>query len=303
VIDEYLRELAAELHTLRVRGVDARRLLEEARDHLRDSAAERGQGEAVSGFGPARVLAELVAAELATARTRSAAVATFAALAVGGAAYAALFLTLSYAKTPDIFGGSVPGLGALALLGVVFFPQLAFVSGCLAFARVVRLRARGALPAAELRVQRWRTGVALAAGMLTFASFLAAALDFRRDLASWWVVSAIVVSVTLLVLLSAVAARCVHAARPRALVPGAAEHVIDDLAGVFSAVPGLRWVRLPADPQRLAIFVAAVAALGVAAAGVVGTDPLDGLLRACAEAVAVLGCYAVLGRRLGLRPQ
>ena len=301
MIDEYLRELSGALGAAGVRGSDARRLLQYARAHLLDSAEESGEEEALRAFGPARDLAGLVAGELATALTRLAAMGSFAVLAVGGAVYAALFLTIPFAGSPDIFGGSVPGVGALALVGIVFFPQLAFVSGCLALVRVVRLRRHGALPAAELRVQRWRTGVALGSGALTFASLLAAALDFRRDLASWWVVATVVTSTALLIVLAAVALVGIRSLRPRALAEGTAENVFDDLADVLAHVPGLRRVPLPREPWRLALAVAVAAAAGVAVAGVVGADPLDGLVRAIAEGIAVLSCYAALGRRLGLR--
>ncbi len=300
MIDAYLRELSRALDAARVGGADARRLLQETRDHLLESAEEGGEKDAVRSFGPARDLAGLVAAELATARTRRAAVAAFAVLAAGGAVYAALFLTVAHAGSPDIFGGSVPGLGALAFVGIVFFPQLAFVSGCLALVRVVRLRRHGAAPAAELRVQRWRTGVALGAGALTFTSLLVAALDFRRDLASWWVVAAVVTSTVLLILLAAVALAGIRSTQPLALAEGAAENVFDDLADVLQHVPGLRRVGLPHEPRRLAFAVAAAAGAGVAVAGVVGMDPLDGLVRAIAEGIAVLCCYAALGRQLGL---
>ena len=136
MIEGYLGELSRQLDAAGVRGAAARRLVDETRDHLFQSAARHGEDEAVRVFGPARELAVLVAAELATARTRRAALTTFAALAVAGALYAALFLSLPSAGSPDIFAGSVPGLGALALAGVVFFPQIAFVAGCLAVVRV-----------------------------------------------------------------------------------------------------------------------------------------------------------------------
>ena len=301
MIDEYLRELSRELDAVGVRGADARRLLSETGDHLSEAAAEGDEDDAVLSFGPAHELAARVADELATVATRAAAVAAFAALAVGGAAYAALFLTLPYAGSPDVSGGSVPGLGVLAFAGIVFLPQLAFVSGCLALVRVSRLRSRGALPAAELRVQRWRTGVALGAGALTFVSLLIAALDFRRDLAPWWVGASVGASALLLLVLGAVGLAAVRSTRPRAGAEGSAENVFDDLVDVLSRVPGLRRAPLPRAPRRLALLVALVAATGVATAGVAGADPLDGLVRALAEGVAVLGCYAALGRRLGLR--
>jgi hypothetical protein len=301
MIDEYIRDLATQLAVLGVRGADARRLLTEARGHLEESAVQSGEDEAVNAFGPARQLAELVAGDLATARTRTAAVAAFAVLGVAAAVYAALFLTIPFAGSPDLFGGSMPGLAALAFTGIVFFPQLAFVSGCLALIRVVRLRRRGALPVAELSVQRWRTGVALGAGFATFASLSVVALDLRHDLASWWVTSAIVGSASISLLLVVAAATSIRSTRPAALLEGRADDVFDDIADVLAHVPGLGWLRLPSEPRRLPFAVASAAAVGVALSGVVAMDPIDGLVRGLGEGLAVLGCYAVVGGRLGLR--
>ena len=300
MIDRALGELAAGLAHDGVPGHVGRRVRAEARDHLEEAAAQVGDEEAVRAFGPPRELARLVAAEVATTETRAAALATFTTLAVAGVVYAFLFLTLPHAGSPDAFGGSVPGLGVVALLGIVFAPQVAFVSGCLSLLRVVRTRRRGALPAAELRVQRWRTGVALGAGLATLASLAAAALDFRHDLAAWWVAAALAASAALVLALGAVAVTISRSARPRALEGGSADDVFDDLAPVLE-LPPLRRLELPSHPWRFALLVGAVAAAAVALAGIAGRDPLDGLVRAAAELVSVLGCFAVLGRPLGLR--
>jgi hypothetical protein len=300
VIEAYLRELARELELVGVRGRHGRRVIAEARDHLAEAAGEGGEEDAVRTFGSAAGLAELVAAELATARTRTAAVGAFAALAVAGVYYAVMFLSLPSAGAPDISAGRIPALGMLAFAGVVFFPQLAFVAGCLALARPVRLRSRGALPAPELSVQRWRTDVALVAGLLTLLSLGTLALDFEAELASWWVVLAVTGSVVLSIPILAVGSMSVAASRPRAPLSGAAETVFDDLA-LIGRVPGLRRVPLPGESRRLAVAVSAAAAGAVALAGVVAGDPFDGAIRAVFEAVAVLACYRLLGGRLGLR--
>ena len=57
MIDRYLNELAAQLALHGVRGRRAARLCAEARDHLLELAAEHGEEEAVSRFGPSRTLA------------------------------------------------------------------------------------------------------------------------------------------------------------------------------------------------------------------------------------------------------
>ena len=144
MIERALAELAAGLAEDGVSGATARRTLAEARDHLEEAAAQMGVEESVRSFGPPRELAGLVAAEVATTATRVAALATFMVLGVAGLAYAVLFLTLPVAGAPDVFGGSVPGLGVVAFVGIVFAPQVAFVSGCLALIRVIRVRRRGA---------------------------------------------------------------------------------------------------------------------------------------------------------------
>ncbi len=300
MIECALAELAAGLAEDGVCGATARRTLAEARDHLEEAAAQMGVEESVRSFGPPRELAGLVAAEVATTATRAAALATFVVLGVAGLAYAVLFLTLPLAGSPDVFGGSVFGLGVVVFVGIVFAPQVAFVSGCLALIRVVRMRRRGALATAELRLQRWRAGVALAAGLVTFASLAVAALDFRHDLAAWWVVATLTASASLLFVLGVVAVTIVRAARPRARGVGPADDVFDDLAPMLG-LRVLKRLELPGHPWRFALLVAAAASAPVALGGFVDGDPFDGLIRASTEIAAVLGCFCVFGRSLGLR--
>ncbi len=301
MIEDYLRGFERRLAEVGVEGRDARRLLAEARDHLLTAAEKSDEPTAVSAFGNPRELARQAAAELGTLRTRAAAVTAFAALGVAGAAYAVLFLTLPHAGSPDITGGSVPGLGAAAFAGVVFFPQLAFVAGCLALVRVLRLRCRGAQPGEELRVQRARVVVALAAGALTFVSFAVAAIDCSGDLAGWWRAAALGVSAPLALLLGGMSLPCLRAARPWAPPGYPAGDATTDLDAVFAAVPILRRAPRPRTAGQLLVVVATLAASVVALAGAVAGDPFDGLLRAAFEAVAVLVCFAALGRRLALR--
>ena len=300
MIERVLTELAVGLSEDGVSGRARRRVLAEARDHLEEATAAVGEDEAVRAFGPPRELAGLVAAEVATMATRAAALATFGVLGVAGLVYAVLFLTLPLAGVPDVFGGSVPGLGVVVFAGIVFAPQVAFISGCLSLIRVVRMRRRGALATAELRLQRWRTGVAIAAGLVTFASLAVAALNFRHDLAVWWVVATLTASTSLMLVLGLVAVTIVRSARPRARGAGPADDVFDDLAPVLG-LPALRRLELPGHPWRLALLVAAAASAPVALGGFVDGDPFDGLIRASTEIAAVLGCFSLFGRSLGLR--
>ncbi len=57
MIDRYLNELAAQLALHNIRGRRAARLCAEARDHLLELAADEGEEEAISRFGPSRTLA------------------------------------------------------------------------------------------------------------------------------------------------------------------------------------------------------------------------------------------------------
>jgi hypothetical protein len=301
VIDAYLDGFERRLGLVGVEGRDAERLLAETRDHLLEATARSDAATAVGAFGDPLELARQAAAELGTARTRTAALSAFAGLAIAGAVYAVLFLTLSYAGSADIAGGSVPGLGAVALAGVVFFPQLAFVAGCLALVRVLRLQASGAQPGEELRVQRTRVVVALAAGALTFLSLAVAALDYRGDLASWWTATALGLSLPLALALAGLMRPCLRSAHPWALPGERAGDATADLEAVLTAVPLLRSAPHPHTSRQLLVVVASLAAAGVAVAGVVAGDPFDGLVRAAFETVAVLACFAALGRRLALR--
>lgn len=300
MIEGVLDELAVALDRDGVHGRPARRVLAEARDHLEEAAARGGEADAIRAFGSPRDLAGSIAAEVATTATRSAALAAFVVLGLAGPVYAALFLTLPLAGSPDILGGSFPGLGFVAFIGVVFAPQIAFVSGCLALIRAVRVRRRGALGAGELLQQRWRTGVALAAGAATFVSLALVALNFRRDLSSWWVAGTLAATVVTVLALGVVAETTGRSSDPRVRATGSADDVFDDLAPVFG-LPVLRGLELPTHPWRFAFLVAVVAAVLVALGGVAGGDPLDGLVRATSEIVAVLCCFGLFARPLGLR--
>lgn len=301
MIDVYLGTFERRLEQVGVDGGAAERLLAETRDHLLEAAQRSDPATAVRAFGDPLELARQAAAELGTARTRTAAVSAFAGLALAGAAYTVLFLTFSYAGSVDITGGSVPGLGSAALGGVVFFPQLAFVAGCLALVRVLRLRSSGAQPGEELRVQRARVIVALASGVLTFVSLGVVALDFRGDLAGWWTATALALSGPLALLLAFLMRPCLRASRPWAPPGERAGDASADLEAALAAVPLLRAVPHPHTARQLLCAVATFAATGVALAGAVAGDPFDGLLRAAFELCAVLLCFAALGRRLALR--
>ncbi len=271
MIDELRRELAA----AGVRGRWQRRALEEARDHLAES-----QGE----FGDPREIAAGIAAVVGTARTRRAAWAAFAALAVTGLAYIGAWALAAQGGQRDI--ASAGALGVVATLALFFLPQVTFVAGLLLLWRALRLPSPA--PAAELRVVRRRAAVALAGGSATAVAWVVYVRQFDVAHGAAIVAAGLVALATL-----AVAAVMVRkASAPRVEPEGAAGDVFDELG-----LPGLR-------PHAWAFATAFALAVGLVAVAVgwnaEGTL-VDGLVRGVPEAIAVLGCYTALGRVLALR--
>lgn len=293
MISAALDELARWLAAYGVRGRAARRVLAETSDHLAEVAADVGAAAAIERFGAVEELARAIAVEVATSRTRSAVYTTFFGLAPAGIAYAVLYLSFPSGAQLERSSGSVAGLGALAFSGMVFLPQIAFVSGVLALVRAARTRSRAALSAAELRVQRARAMVASTAGVLTLACLAVFAVDQRRIIPGWWVTGAVFACSALLPPLAAAGVATRRASRPVVTIDGRADDVFDDLAPLLR-LPVVRRYNLPAHPWRFAILVGLVAALCV--------GPFAGPVGAVGELVVLLVCFAVLGRPLGLRP-
>jgi len=170
----------------------------------------------------------------------------------------------------------------LSALGVVLFPQVAFVAGGLAFLRALRRRGNGATDE-ELAVIRVRAAIALAAGALTALSMAVWIVEYRQP--AWLLTAPLLAASLLTAALIAVA----HAAEPRAPSGGAPDDVFDDL--------GFRM-----ESWHFAMLCAvAVGVLGFAGGWIVEGDPGSGIVRGGFEGVAVLACYAVLGRPLALR--
>ena len=301
MIEQYLMALARALEESGVEGRAADRVLAESRDHLLELAQEAGEQEAAAHFGDARALAQQVAAQLATTRTRAATYGSFGALALVGAGYLGVFAAVNLGGGwPDIFDGQLAALGVLAGIGTFVFPQVALVAGCLGLLRALRLRRAGALPAAELQVMRSRSAVALGAGWLTIVSWAIFAVDFRNaaPLASWVAPTVLAICGVLAIPLGAASAALVRSAGPQA-PPGPAGDVFDDLAPVFRLRP-LR--PFPGHPWRFAfLFAACVGLIGFALGWTAEGDPGSGVVRGGFEGLAVLMCFAALGRRLALR--
>ena len=279
----YVEELSGELGRVGFRGSRRARILAEVEDHLRE-------GGEVSAFGSPRLVAQRFADELASSFARRGAVATFAALAPIGIAYAFLFAPIH--RPPDITSGQIVSLGVAVAFLMLLAPQIALASGVLAVARAWRLRTGVVVPADEVRFLRRRAGVALAAGIVTLASLAVYAIDYRAGLPGWWVDTALATAAGGTVLLAVVASSVGRGARLRPQVAGTAGDVFDDVAPIVDRLPfGLR-----GHPWRFCLLVAA----GIAAAALVVGGLDEGPRNAVAEFVAVCAGFAVLGRYLGL---
>jgi hypothetical protein len=282
----WLDELARELANVGIRGRLRRRILAELDDHLH---CEPGSEAALGS--PAEIAARF-ADELGTAGARRASAVAFAALALAGALFAAVFLTIALAgPAPDVFEGAVPG-AALALQAVIVLaPQVAFVAGAMGAWRAFRLRREPVLPAEEIRVLNRRSAVALVGALAALLALGLYAVDYRGELAGWWVTLAVAASVVSIVVLVVASLALVRTFRLRPAAPGEAGDLYADLP----LLPRL-------TPWRLAGAVAALLGLVVTAAAAAQGDPFDGLPNGMAEAAAVLIGFAVLAGPLGLRP-
>jgi uncharacterized membrane protein len=275
--ERYLDELGA---ALRVRGGARRRFLRECRDHLADAAAERGEEEAVRAFGPPAEIAAAFDAEVAARRGVRATFATVAGvLATGG-------------STLALIHASSPGAVAPAAWAIAFFvaAQVAGVAAALALVQALVLR-RSAMPPADAMLLARRNGCALVAAGATM--FSAGAAVPGSGSAPLILAGPALVCVALVRVLRArsLARRLdgsgAHAVRPP----------LDDLARLVPLpVPAL------GAAQLLLVTTCAAAAAAFlrdraehAAAG-------QALVTAGIEAAAVVACFAVLGRALGIRP-
>jgi hypothetical protein len=270
VIDELDREL-------RVRGVPARRrrrIRLELEDHLAcDPSAD---------LGVPSELARQFADELGTAYARRAGLAVFAVLVPFGLLFSVLLLLASVHV-----GNPVPLPLMLALVAGV---QLAFVGGTLAALRAWRLRRLPVIPAEEARILVRRAGVAVLGAALTLVSLGYFASGFYP--AFWWTVR-VLPWVTFGVGIAAVMLGSAAAVRAWRLLP-----VADGEAHDLSFDLGVT-----ASPRRIALVIAVTVALCIALAGVVQSDPIDGLARGLADGLLCLAGFALLGRWLGLRRQ
>jgi hypothetical protein len=112
------------------------------------------------------------------------------------------------------------------------------------------------------------------------------AVTSRAELAGWYVLAVAPAAALLTVPLASATRATARVAHLRTTVPGPAGDVFDDLP-----------VALPRRPWVLCLGVAALVSAAALLAG--GVD--EGPRNAVAEFVLVVGCFAALGRRLGLR--
>ena len=300
--DAVLARLAEELEAVRVPRTMRERVLAEARDHLEQLAREEARPEAVGRrFGDPAVLARLVAAELATVRTRTATYATFTALALSGLVFvASLALVPAAGGWPDVFGGHVALAGPALALALLVLPQVAFVSGCLALVRALRVR-HVAATSAELSLLRRRGAVALASCTAALAALVVFAVNAEGTLAPWWISATAVACALTALPLGVAVGRLVSSSSPVAFAGGEPGDVFDDLAPLFALRP-VRRLALPEHPWRLPLVTAAAVWITGLAAGWYAEGGLEaGVLRGTIEAVALVICFSLLGRFLGLR--
>jgi hypothetical protein len=299
--ERFFSRLAGELATCGVHGSDAQRVVVEARDHLLEAAAA-GEADPEECFGDPAEIARLVASELATTRARRATFASFAALALTGVVYGLVFVLQGAAGgPPDIFGGRIGAIGPIAGIAMVVLPQLAFVSGCLALLRALRLGRAPAAGRAELGLLRARSRVALVAAAGTLLALVAYSLDFAGELGGWWAATTVGVCVLLIVPLAGADLLVTRSARPLPAFEGEAGDVFDDLAPVLRRTPIGR-LDLADHPWPFALLCGAViGGLAFAAGWYAEGDPGSGLLRGGFEVISFVICFAALGRKLGLR--
>jgi hypothetical protein len=275
-IEDYMRELSDGLHT---RGRPRRRFLRECRDHLADSAAARGEGDAIRAFGPPRELAVAFDTEVAARRgTRSTFLAAAGVTATGG-------------STLAMIHAASGGVTAPTLWAILFFvaAQLAGAAAALALVQALAGRRSALAPAQALLLARRNTTALVAAGVTMFAA--GAAVPGRGSAAL------ILMGPTLVCIALVAVMRARRLVRRLGGRRAAFRPPLEDIATLIRLpLPSVEPLRLLA----LTTSVAAAAAFLRDRAEHAGAS--QALLTAGIEATAVVGCFLLLGRALGVRP-
>lgn len=289
---EYERALSRELIAVGISGRLRRRILDEIGDHL--------SCDPEASLGDPRELAGDFADVVGTARAKTAALAAFASLVVAG-----LLFVVAFAGAPNgllrtvqragrhgfLHGPPSPAMVAAGVAAIA--AQLALAAGCLAGARWLSRRSRGALPAAEATVIRRRAAVGVGAGMITMLCLGVIALAVRHQLGTGSSDLALLAAGGGLVALLASLPSLWAAVRVRPTAAGGPGDVFDDLGPLVPA--GLR-----GHPWRLASWFALAVAVFITLAAVPAQDVFDGAARGVLDAGACLVAFAVLGPFLGL---
>jgi hypothetical protein len=281
---EFQTRLGDELARVGIRGRLRGRILAEYADHLAcDPEAELGDPDA---------LARQFADELGSARARRAAVIGFAALALAGALFGAVFVTAD--STVGAAAGPVIGHVSAAL--VLLFAQVSFVAGLLAALRWLQRRGSGVLSAAEATVIVRRSAVGVLSGIITMVSLGVLAISYHRILPGAWTQFAIVVAAIGTAALVSAAPSIWEAARLRPVATGDAGDVFDDLGALVILLPR----PLRGRPWRLAAVVSVAIAVAITLVAIPAQDAYDGALRGALDALLCMAGFATLGRYLGL---
>ena len=332
MIEDYLAELGAALTVPpRVR----RRALAEARDHLL-SAAEDGreagldpaaaQAQAVREHGPPALIARRYAEQLAHGAAQLATVAGLAAVIAYGALWA-----VATQISPVHASGLADAISWFAV-------QIALTCAALSTIRSLRHRTDSALPTGKLRYINRGWAVAIGAVLVSVGATLIDGYSDGGAGSAWRTGLLVATATTALAAVIALASVLLSARRTAELAAHADEpardDALDDLGALaliaagrllpsrtleraqtslarLTTAPAVRAVDLRAHPWRCCLLVALAAGAAMAAAHVVGEGPAtDGLLVTLAvsavlvsiEAVAIIGCFALLGSFLGIRP-
>ena len=284
----WLEILNRELTARGVPGRDRRRIVLEFRDHIDcEPGCEARLGDPVA-------LSATFADELASAESRRSACDAFAALAATAVVLVISQVTLGRVGYPGFNHGLTQALFWPALFGMFLGPQVALVSGTLAWLRAFRRRRAIVLPAAEVALIVRRTRIALLAGFSTVVGVELYVLNFSQRLPAWWVGLTGGLGVAAGAALICAWRRLAVAARIRSHSPGLSGSINGDL-------PLLRWGWLGARPWRLGVLVSLLAGVMMAVVEAHAEHSLsEGVQRGLAEGLAAAAGFAVLGRAIGV---
>jgi len=262
-----MNDLRTQLARVGIRGRLARRIELELADHARCDPDAR--------LGDARVIAERFATELRVPRTRRVTYHGFVALALTAASLVVASTGIEHARGWPAVGGTRSLVASLGGLTMALAAQVALVAGLLAMWRVLRGPEGG-----DVRIAQRRLGVALAAGAVVVAGHAAQTAALQPFLPSSWAAVALPALVVPVLALSA-CARELRAA-----------------AALVSGIPPAR----RAFPWSLVVATGGGAVLLMTVGSAFAERSWnEGVTRGAFELVAFGGCFAALGRYLGLR--